>query len=337
MTDETTEIPTVLIIDVEPDDPAPRRAHREPWTGFEAWFERAKRLRGAYEAATGREVHFNWYLRMDPQITYLCGDPAWVADANGSQLAELRAAGDQLGVHPHAWRWEEPPGRWLHDYGNGDWLEECVATSFDAYRGAFGEECLAVRIGSRYLSPRLIRQFHDLGVRVDVTVEPGARAMATLDPAHAFAGTLPSMEYVPQRPYRPSADDPLKADQAPGQPVDQGLWMLPATAFDPAPFLSVGRRLARRVKYVGRPLHRPTELWAKVEPTAFWNVAEDALLRRRQPYICLVVRSDTLVRPYLEPWVSGKLDALASRPMARRLAFMTATEAVDALTASPTP
>ncbi len=327
----TRPIPVVLTIDAEPDLPWPPLDKPDPWLGFEAWLEYAPELRGRLERGTGRPASFSMALRMDGQIARVYGDPGWAADRYGPQLNEMMAAGDELGLHPHAWRWQDPPGRWLQDHASDALVEEVIASSFEAYRNAFGRDCLVHRFGSRFISAGIVAQLKTLGVRVDTTVEPGARGMAALEKSVVSTGWLPDQAHAPRVPYRPSDDDPFRP-AAGNTNGATDLWMLPATSFDPAPWLPAWRRAARRIRFAGRPRHRPAELWAPVDAARFWALATASADELATPYISLAMRSDSMIRPSLSVPVRDKLEWLVDAPIGKRLAFVTTTEAIDALT-----
>jgi hypothetical protein len=325
------ELPLVIVVDVEPDHPWPSPGSNEPWRGFEAWLDYVPRLRERLARATGLPARFTWVLRMDDQVAGVHGSPDWVAEAYGVRLAELRAEGDELGLHPHAWRWQDPPGRWLQEHADPAWPEHVIATSFDSYRRAFGEPCRVHRFGSRFISPAIVRQVEMLGARVDLTVEPGSRRTVALEPTVPATGELPDQQRAPRVPYRPLAADPLRAANDAGRPASEGLWMLPLSAFDPGPLLPAWRRAARAVRFAGRPLHRPAELWAPVDAEQWWRLAVAAAESSGRPYLCLALRSDTLIRPALAPYVTAKLEALCTGDLAARVGVMTATAALDRL------
>ena len=160
-----------------------------------------------------------------------------------------------------------------------------------------------------------------------------ASLMAALEDSVPSTGYLPDQGAAPRVPYQPADDDPFRAATDDGGTSDlDGLWILPLTAFDPGPWLSPSRRLARRVRFAGRPLHRPAELWAPAEPAAFWNLALESADELPTPYLSLAVRSDCLIRPALSKPVKDKLEALFAGPWAERMAFTTPTEALRQLT-----
>jgi hypothetical protein len=268
-------------------------------------------------------------MRMDAQIAASHGDAGWVADYYGDELAALRAAGDTVGLHPHGWRWLPESGRWLADHGNPAWIEHCIRLSFETYRTAFGETCRFVRFGDRFLSAASIRLAAELGARYDLTVEPGAPELSSMHGA-AASGRIRSMRDAPRRPYRPSVDDPLRA-AIEGQ-VDAGLWMIPLTSLNPDAILSPWRRVGRRVRHHGRPLHRPAPLFAAAWAAApFWEAVDEFLAESASPYLAFAIRSDVPLRPDQIGPIEEKLAALRVSPLVERLLFTTP----DAIVGSP--
>ena len=327
----TRPIPVVLIIDAEPDHPWPSLDQRDPWLGFEGWLEYAPELRGRLERATGRSASFSLALRMDEQINRVYGDPAWAADKYGPQLNKMVAAGDELGLHPHAWRWQDPPGRWLQDHANDALVEEVIASSFEAYRNAFGSDCRVHRFGSRFISAGIVGQLKTLGVRVDTTVEPGARGMAALEKSVVSTGWLPDQGHAPRVPYRPSDDDPFRPAAGVGNGANEP-GCFPRQRSTRRHGCEAGDVRHAQIRFAGRPRHRPAELWAPVDAGRFWDLAIASASGLATPYISLAMRSNSMIRPSQASWVRDKLEWLVDEPIAKRLAFVTASAAITTLT-----
>src|SRR5215831_10264271 len=102
-----TRIPIVMCIDVEPDQFLIDVDAKEDWNGFAQTFEFFNALRQHFEVATGRPVHYSWFLRMDPQIELGYGQADWVVQRYDALIQKLRRAGDAIGLHVHAWQWQE--------------------------------------------------------------------------------------------------------------------------------------------------------------------------------------------------------------------------------------
>ena len=232
MTETTT--PIVFAIDVEPDDPEFPPGSTEPWLGFERCVDLFGDIRDSLTRATGSPVRLSWFLRMDPQIERGYGTATWAADRYATQFELLRQSGDEIGLHTHAWRWDEGGSRWIADLADEPWVEDCTRASFEAYRVAFGERCRAHRAGDRFMSNALLAVLRELDVEVDLTVEPGMRGVP-MARSRPHTANIPDMAAVPRVPYFPSSTDWRRPES--DQPAADGLLMLPLTSADPGPLL----------------------------------------------------------------------------------------------------
>ncbi|HYY59265.1 MAG TPA: hypothetical protein VE842_18190, partial [Pyrinomonadaceae bacterium] len=219
------KIPILICIDVEPDKRAPAPNVLKDWVGFEQSFEFYSELRPRLERATRSPVHFSWFFRMDSQIQFVYGDPAWGVRRYGRLIEELEKAGDELGLHTHAWRWDEDTARWFADMRDQQWVDHCVRMSFEAFQKCFNRPCLSFRFGDSWINNKTLDLIERLGARFDLTLEPGLKRL--LIPEH-FVGSAPDFTRVPQRPYHPSKLDFRKR----GTWWKRGLWMIPLSTGD---------------------------------------------------------------------------------------------------------
>ena len=196
--------PVVLAIDVEPDDPEFTPGSTAPWLGFERCVDLFAEIRDSLARATGSPVRLSWFLRMDPQVERGYGTATWAAERYANQIDRLRQSGDEIGLHSHAWRWDEGGSRWIPDLGNESWVADCVQRSFEAYRDVFGQRCKAHRAGDRFMSNGLLAVLRELDVEVDLTVEPGIRGVP-MAASRPHTADIPDMGFVPRSrtPPRP--------------------------------------------------------------------------------------------------------------------------------------
>jgi hypothetical protein len=310
----TKPIPVVFCVDIEPDPREVDRASAESWAGFEKLMLSVGRIRETFEAATGRPAHFTWSLRMDPQVAEVWGTPAWAAEAYERELAELTGEGDELGVHPHSWRWRDPAGRWVSDQGDAGWVAHCAHTALDSYREAFGRPCAAYRHGDRAMTTRLARLIDDAGVQVDLTVEPGLPGTFGLIPGELTTGWIESTVTAPTYPYRPSRDDFRIPDPA----RRDGLLMIPLT-----------RGLGIDVE-VDRGRVRPRGRWDTLvlwdSPERFRGWLFQRLGEPSLTHLAFAIRTELPLRAEWS-WFEANLAELCRHPMAREFRFCTASEA----------
>jgi hypothetical protein len=241
MTDNTSR-PILFLIDVEPD--ARKTSGKSGWESSEAAFDKLEALRGRLANATGRPVNYNWFFRCDPQIDTTFGRADYVEHACPRIVRKARESDDAAGVHIHLWRWSESSNRWYNDLGNREWLEQCVATSIDAFNKIFGAPPLMSRYGDRWLSHEAIDVIREAGIRYELTLEPGMPGEAIHDDPHA-TGSLPDLRRAPRVPYRPARSNYL-------QPSDTGdFWMIPLSTTAPQ------WRLVRRAPWLMRASRSP--------------------------------------------------------------------------------
>lgn len=291
-----SEVPVVLCVDVEPDLRVVDRGNPQPWRGFERFAERVPALRERIAAIAGAPPVITWFLRMDPQVAETWGSPTWVAEAYGDALTELVASGDELGLHTHAWRWNEEAGTWVADFADPAWADHCLAMGLDAFQSAFGRACLAHRGGDRFLCGSMLSRLNQAGVKVDLTIEPG---WPPGDPSGdgLSTGTLPDYRRVPLRPYHSNPARFPAPDESSEGPLLIPLFSPPA--------------LRRRHR-----LPLPPDSGHFVSRLAF------EMLRETPPVLALVLRSDAA----LSSWdvVVANLEHLARH---KQMPFMTASAA----------
>jgi hypothetical protein len=197
-------IPILISIDVEPDERAIDPNVPKDWDGFEKTCEFFRKLRPQLEDATQSPVNFSWFFRMDPQIAHTYGTASWSVRRYRELIEEMIAAGDDLGLHVHAWRWDEPSSQWIADMGDQAWVEHCVNMGVAAFQESLNQPCRSFRFGNRWMNDATLELLEKLGVRFELTVEPGQKLFFTTYPV---TGTVPDFTSAPRRPYRPSKAD----------------------------------------------------------------------------------------------------------------------------------
>jgi hypothetical protein len=319
-------IPAIACVDVEPDPRAVDRVRREPWHGFESLQPTFRRFRAALAARTGGPVHFAWFFRMDPQVAEAYGSPAWAISTYRPFVDEARDQGDEIGIHPHVYRWEASRRAWITDFANQPWVEQCVRVSTAAFEDALGSKCLSSRFGDRWMNDATVRLLEGLGVRFDLTLEPGTPGIPNPVGDELSTGRFPDLTMVPARPYRPSLGDFRRADPR----RTDGLWMLPVTTRRLSPLLRQARRTYCRL--VGFELIADVApLSLALRPVLFRNVLDGAIAAGGSGPLVFILRSDSGAKASENGRLLANLDYLLTDRVARRLVFVTPAEAARRL------
>jgi hypothetical protein len=319
-------IPVILCVDVEPDPRLVNRDAPEPWIGYERTQRYLRDLRLRIEAVTSAPAHYSWFLRIDAQIAESYGSATWIVDRYATHLEEAQSAGDELGVHPHAYRWLEDERSWLHDFGNQAWVDHCLTMSLEGFAKALGRPCRTLRFGDRWLNTETVNLAEQLGVRIDLSVEPGTLPYATPSSGERASGPLPDYRRVPRGPYTPSHTDFRRAARRDARRIR----LLPLTAA----YLRLGfhpRQYLQRLRangFRGRRQDTPLYMWeSRPSPNTFPQMLDRALAAQRHPYLAFAIRtgSDT---PEL---VGPRVDALLAHSASSRFRFSSPAEALAEL------
>lgn len=341
-------IPIVLAIDCEPDLRSGPLDDPSPWNGLEQMIATVDTLRDRFARATGADARLAWGVRMDPQIATWYGSPTWGVERYGGFFASAARAGDAIGLHVHAFRWEHGDGRWVADHASEEWIQVCANTGFDAYRDAFGTAPEFHLFGSFYMSTPLMNTARDRGARYDLSLWPGeGRLRPGMHVGVVHLGTCPDHEWIPLTPYRPSPRD-FRRPANPGE-APEGFLAVPLTAgrFVPATIRSLlpdrsavrSALWSRATRHAGtvkrtfthrrpRPPYSPLEMWRDWRsPADFWDAAFAAADALASPYLAFKIRSDTPLDARARRLFDGIVEHLDHDARARRLRFVTPDEA----------
>ncbi len=330
-------IPVVFCVDVEPDDFFVHPARLKPWSGFEFSHGYLEGFRARFENVTGRAVHFNWFVRLDPQVAIGYGKAAWAAERYADFFEEYRSKGDEIGIHVHTYNWSKGDDGWIDDNGNEEWTSHCLQSSFDSFRQVFGDQPRCLRFGNYWLSTAAVNQAEDLGIEFDLTIEPGLDATgwgAGKKPTET--GVIPNFFRVPRVPYAPSRHD-FKRRHGDGDA--RRITMMPLTSGHRSlgwSLRDVRRRLGRirRNGFSARLQEEPLSMWRTWSGKDHYGAMLDrAIALQERPYLAFAVRSDMNVERYHQAYESC-LNALLEHPAASRFVFCSPRDAMRYLEAS---
>jgi glycosyltransferase involved in cell wall biosynthesis len=319
-------IPIIFCIDVEPDGFFIDRQKPLPWAGYEATYAFLHHLRPHLSLRTGAPVHFSWFLRMDPQVADTYGTAHWAVDSYPRFIDDMRLNRDEIGLHPHDYRWDEDRQSWVVDHGNQPWIDHCMELAFENFRAVFHHDCESFRYGDRWMNDATLGLIERLGAKYDLTLEPGQQGKAATYPDKPYSGRLPDYTEVPQQPFHPCAMDFRKPDKS----KQGGIWMIPITSVD-ANLIHSRNVLPRAARANGKGTPNYETLNLRHERRFIEPAVNHLLKTMARPYLTLVIRSDIGTKPHMMKNMQDNLNYVMAHPMAKKFVFCTPAETITLL------
>ncbi len=278
--------PLLINIHVEPDGTFVPLEEKGPWRGFEIGVRLLSDLRNQIEMRTGTAPHFSWQFRADSQIERQYGVPGWAFFHYHNEILSLKQAGDDIGLHQHAYRWDDIAGTWTEDYGDQAWIEDVVSTGFEAYREAFGHAPDSFTAGVTWTNTNLVNLVERLGAKYDTTAAPMRNKPY---PIHLgdFSAEPPDTSRMPLHPYHPSKEDFLIPDRQ----RETKLWIIPLTTGRQSAGGTIKRNLRRIFGQLGR--HEVVTKLYLQSPVEYLSPMFDVRPRDTKPsHFTLDIRTD---------------------------------------------
>ena len=316
-------VPIIFCIDAEPDNHDPPRNDNSLWHGVEECFSALELWRSRLSEATAASANFNWFLRADHQIAELYGDSTWGLSHYYKFWHFLMACGDGLGLHVHSQRWLEARGGWIAEHRDDAWMSECMHMAFAAYERVISKRCVMFRFGNRFMNTSVARMLTELGVRYDLTLEPGYRGRSDFQKPHS--GYCPNYATVPREPYRADVNDVF----SPNPRRVAGPWYIPLTTGVPTAAAPRSQLAYHRAVAPESNAYKTFHL--DITPDTFRRGVDNILQELERPYLAVVIRAQMIRNPN----VAANLETLRSHPLARKFCFTTPGRSLQLLGYEP--
>lgn len=230
------------------------------WRGM---LEGIPRLRESVDSvvdSVGQAPVFTWLLRVDEQVRRTLGEYGSVLRTHRPFLESLESSGDELGWHPHFWRFDEKKGVWFQEAVDIPWQIDMLRAAHRDYMSVFPGRAKSVRMGWDYHNDRTLQTLDDLGVVVDFSAIPGLRTWRE--------GTAPKGENLfdwyatPRRPYTPSRSDyrrPASGGETAGRLLEAPNFVSSSMAWGVVSGLQFARKTGD-----------PRQLWQAIRRPTYW-------------------------------------------------------------------
>ncbi len=202
------ELYIVIACDVDPDRdsflPGQNPKHLA-WRGMLEGIPLGKEKTRSLVDSNGKSPRFTWCLRVDHQISRLCGAYDYVLAEHTSFLLDLERSGDELAWHPHFWRYDDALEKWYQELADRTFQISMLEEAAAAYNRALPGHAKTVRMGWSYHNNETFAALERLGVEVECSAIPGLRISPQNESVHHdgfydWVGT-------PDTPYYPSRSD----------------------------------------------------------------------------------------------------------------------------------
>ena len=317
---KNTPIPTVWRIDVEPDD-FQSDVKEQPWDGFVSMVKLVEGLRNRLADRSDRVVHPTWFIRLDPDIERCFGRHDYVVQRHGEEFAQLAHHQDPLGIHVHAHRWDAERSVTFSDFADNVWTAQCLTVAAEIFAQCFGEPVRRSSQGGYFLTEEILDMAIALGIKVDVTPEPGLDAKIA-DPSFGAYATAASGDFrtCPRQPYYPSRQsfNVQSSSLADHRPI----LIVPLTSYDyDMALASRKRQIANSLLRTPRQ-HYPLNPWKQwPSPHVYWDLVARSAEEQPARYFAFAVRTDAPGSVAAER-ARTLLDYLPNHPIAERLHFV---------------
>ena len=170
-----------------------------------------------FEDSYGNIPRVVWHLRSDNQIKSIWGEWNYPVTEYRYLWRSLKREGDEIGWHPHLWRFDSTRNSWYQERQDVRWIKDCLKNGYKAITSVFNIE--SSRMGWDFHNNLTMRLLSELGIKYDLSAVPGV----------AYNGGMYNIydwEPTPHHPYYPSIAD----YRVPGTP-SLNILEIPLTTF----------------------------------------------------------------------------------------------------------
>jgi hypothetical protein len=178
---------------------------RLSWRGMLEGIPRSRERFKNLLDSDGKQPIVVWLMRVDFQIKVEMGSYNGVLVEHKDFLENLERDGDEIGWHPHFWKYDEEKSVWFQNYYDTDWQKNMLHEAHAAFMEIFPGRAKTARTGWTYHNNVTIQTFGELGVEVDISAFPGMKIPA--DNKQRAISNFYDWYNTPIEPYYPSTED----------------------------------------------------------------------------------------------------------------------------------
>jgi len=107
-----------------------------------------------------------WFLRADDQMKVVFDDYAYPLRNFWNLWRKLKDQGNEIGWHPHLWRWSDQNGCWHQEISDKQWIGCCLENGHREFVKLF-KDLTSARTGWAFHDNFTMKKVNDLGLIAD--------------------------------------------------------------------------------------------------------------------------------------------------------------------------
>lgn len=175
------------------------------WKGVEN-IPKIREICNSSEDSEFDSVKITWLVRCDEQMKIVFDDYAYSLRNFRDLWKELKKQGDEIGWHPHFWRWNSKNKCWYQEVSDKKWMSRCLESGHKQFL-KLAKNPTSMRMGWGFHNNFTMKKINDLGLTVDLSASPGLKNQGRPDERGSHFLNEYDWSTTPQEPYHPSQKD----------------------------------------------------------------------------------------------------------------------------------
>lgn len=193
------------------------------WQGIKKGIPQIKERLLDIQSGFDTSLKFTWCVRSDLQIENIYGNAGWCLKEFSSLWRKLEEEGDEISWHPHLARWNSTRKLWFQEIHDEQWMKECIAKGFSAFRENWGKSPASSRMGWVFHNNLTMEQISFLGIKVDFSAVPALSKAIVSKKNTRDIYDYADWKGSPLHPYHPSCLD----YRVPSKGKNLPIWEIP--------------------------------------------------------------------------------------------------------------
>ena len=161
---------------------------------------------GIFEDKEGFPPKITWFLRSDQQINIQWNDWCYPAREYLSFWNEQKKTGDEIGWHPHLWRYYELKNLWYQEIMDSEWIFSCLENGYHEISKLF--KINSVKMGWSFHNNYTMNLVDSFGINYDLSAIPGLKNIGNTYNIYDWKNTPDSPYFPSKNDYRTNDDNP---------------------------------------------------------------------------------------------------------------------------------